>query len=142
MFFACENAMDDWFIPPLFSPYPGFHAIDLETGSVQDLYVPSLSKTTIHPHAIITLPRSSGTELLLCYDSAFTSSAWGLHDRSDMSVTCGRADLKYQVMSVTCGRADLKYQVMSVTCGRADLKYQVISVTCGKVVRLAIELAD
>lgn len=47
----------------------GFHAIDLETGLVQDLYGPTSLRGSINPHAIITLPRSSGTELLLCYDS-------------------------------------------------------------------------
>ena len=47
----------------------GFHAIDMETGAVQDLYLPSPSRGAIHPHAIISLPRSGGSELLLCYNS-------------------------------------------------------------------------
>ena len=50
----------------------GFHAIDLDTGVVQDLYAPTSLRGTIHPHAIITLPQSSGVELLLCYDSKFS----------------------------------------------------------------------
>ena len=48
---------------------PGFHAIDMETGSVLDLYVPSAARSGITPHAIIALPRPSSVELLLCYDS-------------------------------------------------------------------------
>ena len=49
--------------------HTGFHAIDMETGAVQDLYLPSPARGNIHPHAIIALPRSGGSELLLCYDS-------------------------------------------------------------------------
>ncbi len=42
----------------------------METGAVQDLYIPPQgARGAIHPHAIITLPQSSGGELLLCYDS-------------------------------------------------------------------------
>ena len=48
---------------------PGFHAIDMETGSVLDLYVPSAARSGITPHAIIALPRPTSVELLLCYDS-------------------------------------------------------------------------
>ena len=47
----------------------GFHAIDMETGSVLDLYVPSSARSGITPHAIIALPRPGAMELLLCYDS-------------------------------------------------------------------------
>ena len=46
----------------------GFHIIDLDTGVVQDLY-PSSPSAPIKPHAIITIPRTNNTELLLCYDS-------------------------------------------------------------------------
>ena len=49
--------------------FAGFHAIDLENGVLQDLYLPSIGvRTTVTPHAIIPLPRSTG-ELLLCYNS-------------------------------------------------------------------------
>ncbi len=49
--------------------YTGFHGIDLDTGAVQDLFLPNPSRGIIKPHAIITLPRSEGMELLLCFDS-------------------------------------------------------------------------
>jgi len=59
----------------LYASSIGFHGIDMETGAVQDLYVPNPMLGAIHPHAIISLPRSSGSELLLCYDSELHSSA-------------------------------------------------------------------
>uniref|UniRef100_A0A674KH95 non-specific serine/threonine protein kinase n=1 Tax=Terrapene triunguis TaxID=2587831 RepID=A0A674KH95_9SAUR len=52
----------------------GFHAIDVDSGSVYDLYFPShknptsIIQGTIHPHAIIILPNTNGTELLLTYE--------------------------------------------------------------------------
>ena len=49
--------------------FPGFHAIDLENGVLQDLYLPSVGvRTTVTPHAIIPIPRTTA-ELLLCYNS-------------------------------------------------------------------------
>ena len=43
---------------------------------VQDLFLPPQgSRGPIHPHAIITIPRSGGTELLLCYDSELVALA-------------------------------------------------------------------
>ncbi|CAI7997160.1 Misshapen-like kinase 1 [Geodia barretti] len=53
----------------LYASSMGFHAIDLENGVLQDLYLPSIGvRTTVTPHAIIPLPRSTG-ELLLCYNN-------------------------------------------------------------------------
>uniref|UniRef100_A0A8C8R6V2 non-specific serine/threonine protein kinase n=1 Tax=Pelusios castaneus TaxID=367368 RepID=A0A8C8R6V2_9SAUR len=46
----------------------GFHAIDVDSGSVYDLYLPTHIPGTIRPHAIIILPNTSGTELLLTYE--------------------------------------------------------------------------
>ncbi|XP_070539407.1 mitogen-activated protein kinase kinase kinase kinase 4-like isoform X2 [Ptychodera flava] len=48
----------------------GFHAIDLDSGSVIDLYLPvhQLQKS-ITPHCIVILPNSQGLHLLLCYDN-------------------------------------------------------------------------
>ncbi|XP_074864007.1 nik-related protein kinase isoform X2 [Carettochelys insculpta] len=46
----------------------GFHAIDVDSGSVYDLYLPTHIQGTIHPHAIIILPNTNGTELLLTYE--------------------------------------------------------------------------
>ncbi|XP_056396601.1 nik-related protein kinase isoform X6 [Hyla sarda] len=46
----------------------GFHAIDVDSGTVYDLYLPTHIQGNIHPHAIIILPNTNGMELLLSYD--------------------------------------------------------------------------
>lgn len=53
----------------LYASSIGFHSIDMETGQVQDLFLPNPSRGSIKPHAIINLPRSRGAELLLCFDN-------------------------------------------------------------------------
>ncbi|XP_035712738.1 misshapen-like kinase 1 isoform X3 [Folsomia candida] len=47
----------------------GFHAIDLDSASVYDLYAPKHNQGPISPHCIVTLPNSNGLQLLLCYDN-------------------------------------------------------------------------
>lgn len=47
----------------------GFHAVDLDSGHVYDIYTPNHSQGPIVPHTIVTLPHSKGTQLLLCYDN-------------------------------------------------------------------------
>ncbi|XP_061690070.1 mitogen-activated protein kinase kinase kinase kinase 4 isoform X2 [Syngnathoides biaculeatus] len=46
----------------------GFHAIDVDSGTPYDLYLPTHIPGSIHPHAIIILPNSAGTEVLVCYE--------------------------------------------------------------------------
>jgi len=46
----------------------GFHAIDIESGSPYDLFLPTHQQPPIIPHAIVVLPESEGMELLLCYN--------------------------------------------------------------------------
>ncbi|XP_063288014.1 nik-related protein kinase [Pelobates fuscus] len=46
----------------------GFHAIDVDSGTVCDLYLPTHIQGNIHPHAIIILPNTNGMELLLSYE--------------------------------------------------------------------------
>uniref|UniRef100_A0A7M4EEA4 non-specific serine/threonine protein kinase n=1 Tax=Crocodylus porosus TaxID=8502 RepID=A0A7M4EEA4_CROPO len=46
----------------------GFHAIDVDSGFVYDLYLPTHIQGIIRPHAIIILPNTNGTELLLTYE--------------------------------------------------------------------------
>ncbi|XP_051514496.1 misshapen-like kinase 1 isoform X2 [Myxocyprinus asiaticus] len=52
----------------IYGSHSGFHAIDVDSGSPFDLYLPSHIQGVIRPHAIIILPGSSGMELLLCYE--------------------------------------------------------------------------
>ncbi|XP_052119577.1 serine/threonine-protein kinase mig-15 isoform X3 [Frankliniella occidentalis] len=50
----------------------GFHAVDLDSASVYDVYLPkhvSMSQGPISPHCIVPLPNSNGMQLLLCYDN-------------------------------------------------------------------------
>jgi len=47
----------------------GFHAIDLDTSHVFDIYIPSHAVGPILPQAVVVLPNSSGMQLLLCYDN-------------------------------------------------------------------------
>ncbi|XP_072477698.1 mitogen-activated protein kinase kinase kinase kinase 4 isoform X12 [Notamacropus eugenii] len=54
----------------------GFHAVDVDSGSVYDIYLPThvraqtlqLIQSSIQPHAIIILPNTDGMELLVCYE--------------------------------------------------------------------------
>uniref|UniRef100_A0AAY4BP58 Mitogen-activated protein kinase kinase kinase kinase n=1 Tax=Denticeps clupeoides TaxID=299321 RepID=A0AAY4BP58_9TELE len=46
----------------------GFHAVDVDSGAVYDIYLPTHIQTSIQPHAIIILPNTDGIELLLCYE--------------------------------------------------------------------------
>ncbi|XP_065207859.1 serine/threonine-protein kinase mig-15 isoform X2 [Planococcus citri] len=47
----------------------GFHAVDLDSASVYDIYLPKHTQGPISPHCIVTLPNSNGMQLLLCYDN-------------------------------------------------------------------------
>ncbi|XP_025836336.1 serine/threonine-protein kinase mig-15 isoform X2 [Agrilus planipennis] len=47
----------------------GFHAVDLDSASVYDIYMSKHTQGAITPHCIVTLPNSNGMQLLLCYDN-------------------------------------------------------------------------
>ncbi|KDR14763.1 Serine/threonine-protein kinase mig-15 [Zootermopsis nevadensis] len=47
----------------------GFHAVDLDSASVYDIYIPKHIQGPISPHCIVPLPNSNGMQLLLCYDN-------------------------------------------------------------------------
>ncbi|KAK7790928.1 hypothetical protein R5R35_000923 [Gryllus longicercus] len=52
----------------------GFHAVDLDSASVYDIYLPKhnpvlQTQGPISPHCIVPLPNSNGMQLLLCYDN-------------------------------------------------------------------------
>lgn len=47
----------------------GFHAVDLDTATVYDIYIPKHTQGSIIPHCIVPLPNSNGVQLLLCYDN-------------------------------------------------------------------------
>ncbi|XP_076306534.1 serine/threonine-protein kinase mig-15-like isoform X2 [Tachypleus tridentatus] len=47
----------------------GFHAIDVDSGGVYDVHIPSHNQGPIMPQIMVTLPKSKGMQLLLCYDN-------------------------------------------------------------------------
>ncbi|XP_064413650.1 mitogen-activated protein kinase kinase kinase kinase 4 isoform X2 [Latimeria chalumnae] len=46
----------------------GFHAVDVDSGTVYDIYLPTHIQCSIQSHAIIILPNTDGMELLVCYE--------------------------------------------------------------------------
>ncbi|XP_041922564.1 mitogen-activated protein kinase kinase kinase kinase 4 isoform X2 [Alosa sapidissima] len=46
----------------------GFHAVDVDSGAVYDIYLPTHIQMSIQSHAIIILPNTDGIELLVCYE--------------------------------------------------------------------------
>ncbi|KAM6969935.1 mitogen-activated protein kinase kinase kinase kinase 4-like isoform 1-T1 [Aplochiton taeniatus] len=46
----------------------GFHAVDVDSGAVYDIYLPTHIQNSIQSHAIIILPNADGIELLVCYE--------------------------------------------------------------------------
>ncbi|KAI6205164.1 hypothetical protein M3Y94_00761500 [Aphelenchoides besseyi] len=50
----------------LYGSHEGFHAIDLDSAQIHDIFVNS---PPITPHCIVILPDSNGMQLLLCYDN-------------------------------------------------------------------------
>ncbi|XP_047209053.1 mitogen-activated protein kinase kinase kinase kinase 4 isoform X3 [Girardinichthys multiradiatus] len=52
----------------IYGSLSGFHAIDVDSGTPYDLYLPTHIQGPIHPHAIIILPNKAGTEVLVCYE--------------------------------------------------------------------------
>lgn len=46
----------------------GYHAVDVDSGTVYDIYLPTHIQNCIQPHAIIILPNTDGMELLVCYE--------------------------------------------------------------------------
>jgi len=53
----------------LYGSSSGFHAVDLDSASVYDIYLPKHAQGPVTPHTIVTLPNTNGMQLLLCYDN-------------------------------------------------------------------------
>eukprot|EP00062_Callorhinchus_milii_P023278 gi/632981947/ref/XP_007907866.1/ PREDICTED: TRAF2 and NCK-interacting protein kinase [Callorhinchus milii] len=52
----------------IYGSHTGFHVIDVDSGNVYDIYVPSHIQGNITPHALIILPKTDGMEMLVCYE--------------------------------------------------------------------------
>lgn len=53
----------------LYGSHEGFHAIDLDSAAIYDIYAPPNPQQNMTPHCIVVLPNSNGMQLLLCYDN-------------------------------------------------------------------------
>ncbi|CAJ0584241.1 unnamed protein product, partial [Mesorhabditis spiculigera] len=53
----------------LYGSHEGFHAIDLDSAAIYDIYTPPNGQTSMTPHCIVVLPNSHGMQLLLCYNN-------------------------------------------------------------------------
>ncbi|VDL72129.1 unnamed protein product [Nippostrongylus brasiliensis] len=53
----------------LYGSHEGFHAIDLDSAAIYDIYTPPNPQQNMVPHCIVVLPNSNGMQLLLCYDN-------------------------------------------------------------------------
>uniref|UniRef100_A0A915EJ97 non-specific serine/threonine protein kinase n=1 Tax=Ditylenchus dipsaci TaxID=166011 RepID=A0A915EJ97_9BILA len=54
----------------LYGSHEGFHAIDLDSASIYDIYTPAQTiQQQMNPHCIVILPNTNGMQLLLCYDN-------------------------------------------------------------------------
>ncbi|CAD6189198.1 unnamed protein product [Caenorhabditis auriculariae] len=53
----------------LYGSHEGFHAIDLDSAAVYDIFTPNNGQQSTTPHCIVVLPNTSGMQLLLCYDN-------------------------------------------------------------------------
>ncbi|PVD18344.1 hypothetical protein C0Q70_20893 [Pomacea canaliculata] len=92
----------------------GFHAIDLDTSQVFDLYIPSHTQGTITPHTIVILPNTNGMHLLLCYDTYISTGqimGWGNKAIEIRSAETGHLDgvfmhKKAQKLKFLCERND------------------------------------
>ncbi|XP_043558522.1 traf2 and NCK-interacting protein kinase-like isoform X6 [Chiloscyllium plagiosum] len=52
----------------IYGSHTGFHVIDVDSGNVYDIYIPSHIQGNVTPHALIILPKTDGMEMLLCYE--------------------------------------------------------------------------
>lgn len=55
----------------LYGSITGFHAIDLDSASIYDIYTPpqTIANQELTPHCIVILPDTCGMQLLLCYNN-------------------------------------------------------------------------
>ncbi|XP_077163461.1 nik-related protein kinase isoform X2 [Paroedura picta] len=103
------------------SPF-GFHAIDVDSGSVYDLYLPTHIQGNIHPHAIIILPNTSGMELLLTYeDEGVYMNIYGQFSKENV-LQWGEipASVAYLQSNQIMGWGDKAIELRSVETGKLE----------------------
>ncbi|XP_039768288.1 nik-related protein kinase isoform X3 [Ornithorhynchus anatinus] len=100
----------------------GFHAIDVDSGTVYDLYLPTHIQGNIRPHAIIILPNTSGMELLLTYeDEGVYINIYG-HFTKETVLQWGEmpASVAYLQSNQVMGWGDKAIELRSVETGNLE----------------------
>nr|XP_048286209.1 mitogen-activated protein kinase kinase kinase kinase 4 isoform X16 [Myodes glareolus] len=108
----------------------GFHAVDVDSGSVYDIYLPthvrknphSMIQCSIKPHAIIILPNTDGMELLVCYeDEGVYVNTYGRITK-DVVLQWGEmpTSVAYIRSNQTMGWGEKAIEIRSVETGHLD----------------------
>ncbi|XP_026984573.1 mitogen-activated protein kinase kinase kinase kinase 4 isoform X19 [Sagmatias obliquidens] len=108
----------------------GFHAVDVDSGSVYDIYLPthvrksphSVIQCSIKPHAIIILPNTDGMELLVCYeDEGVYVNTYGRITK-DVVLQWGEmpTSVAYIRSNQTMGWGEKAIEIRSVETGHLD----------------------
>nr|XP_038939176.1 mitogen-activated protein kinase kinase kinase kinase 4 isoform X39 [Rattus norvegicus] len=100
----------------------GFHAVDVDSGSVYDIYLPTHIQCTIKPHAIIILPNTDGMELLVCYeDEGVYVNTYGRITK-DVVLQWGEmpTSVAYIRSNQTMGWGEKAIEIRSVETGHLD----------------------
>ncbi|KAJ8409880.1 hypothetical protein AAFF_G00209210 [Aldrovandia affinis] len=132
----------------IYGSYSGFHAVDVDSGAVYDIYLPTHIQTSIQSHAIIILPNTDGIELLtwccsggemptsVAYIRSNQIMGWGEKAIEIRSVETGHLDgvfmhKRAQRLKFLCERNDKVFfasvrsggssQVYFMTLGRSSL---------------------
>ncbi|CAJ0584242.1 unnamed protein product, partial [Mesorhabditis spiculigera] len=125
----------------LYGSHEGFHAIDLDSAAIYDIYTPPNGQTSMTPHCIVVLPNSHGMQLLLCYNnegvyvntygkrSKSTTLQWGELPSSVAYISTGQimgwGNKAIEIRSVDTGHLDgvfmhKKAQKLKFLCERND----------------------
>ncbi|KAM7078410.1 mitogen-activated protein kinase kinase kinase kinase 4 isoform 25-T25 [Molossus nigricans] len=100
----------------------GFHAVDVDSGSVYDIYLPTHIQCSIKPHAVIILPDTDGMELLLCYeDEGVYVNTYGRITK-DVVLQWGEmpTSVAYIRSNQTMGWGEKAIEIRSVETGHLD----------------------
>ncbi|XP_047602617.1 mitogen-activated protein kinase kinase kinase kinase 4 isoform X35 [Lutra lutra] len=100
----------------------GFHAVDVDSGSVYDIYLPTHIQCSIKPHAIIILPNTDGMELLVCYeDEGVYVNTYGRITK-DVVLQWGEmpTSVAYIRSNQTMGWGEKAIEIRSVETGHLD----------------------
>uniref|UniRef100_A0A3Q2UVR1 non-specific serine/threonine protein kinase n=1 Tax=Haplochromis burtoni TaxID=8153 RepID=A0A3Q2UVR1_HAPBU len=135
----------------IYGSYSGFHAVDVDSGAVYDIYLPTHIQTSIQSHAIIILPNTDGIELLVCYeDEGVYVNTYGRITK-DVVLQWGEmpTSVAYIRSNQIMGWGEKAIEIRSVETGHLDgvfmhKRAQRLKFLCERndKVRLACQLSD